>query len=67
MQMQHVVSSDIESVGYEDGTLYVRFHSGGTYSYDEVPEAVYRSLMSAPSPGRYFIANIKGRYPYRKL
>lgn len=69
MNMIPVVSSDLASVGYDaqSCTLYVSFHKGGTYSYANVPQSVYEGLMSAPSKGRYFRANIRMSYPYRKL
>lgn len=67
MQMQHVSSSDLNAAGYENGTLYIRFNSGGLYQYSGVPESVYRGLMSAGSHGRYFHAHIKGRYPYARI
>lgn len=66
MQMVPVCSSNLASVGYEAGILYISFHSGGTYWYRNVPERVYRELMSAPSHGKYFHAHIKGVYPYGK-
>ncbi len=62
-----VVSSDLSAVGYNGGVLVIRFHSGGTYQYSGVPESVYQGLMGAPSHGRYFHANIKGRYPYMRI
>ena len=62
MQMIPVSSSNISSIGYEGSTLHIRFHSGGLYSYYNVPLSVYNGLMSAGSKGRYFHANIKGRY-----
>lgn len=69
MQMVPVSSSDLASVGYDatSKTLYVSFHKGGTYSYSNVPESVYRGLMSAPSKGRYFRANIRTSYAYRRI
>ena len=66
MIMKPVSSSDIASIGYEGNTLYISFHSGGTYWYRGVPESVYRALMSAPSHGKYFHAHIKNVYPYGK-
>jgi hypothetical protein len=60
--MISVSSSDIDSVGYENGTLHIRFNSGGLYAYYGVPQSVYQGLMSAGSHGQYFNANIKGRY-----
>ena len=67
MNMIPVNSSDLSSVGYENGTLYVRFNSGSLYSYSNVPESVYRELLNAPSHGKYFAAYIKNSYPYQRI
>ena len=67
MNMTPVSSSNIASIGYENGTLYVSFHHGGKYAYFNVPESVYHALMSAPSHGKYLAANIKGIYSYEKI
>lgn len=67
MHMIPAVSSNIASIGYENGTLYVSFHHGGLYAYSGVPESVYNGLMSAPSHGKYLAAHVKGIYPYQKL
>ena len=62
MTMIPVSSSNLASVGYENGILHVRFHSGGLYEFTHVPPSVYSGLMSAGSKGRYFHAFIKGKY-----
>jgi len=64
-----VSSSNIASVGYDETsrTLYVQFLKGSTYSYSNVPSSVYRCLMNAPSKGKYFAANIKNSYSYRRI
>lgn len=69
MDMLPVISSNLDSVGYDamSKTLYVRFHSGKSYSYSNVPESVYRGLMEASSKGRYFAANIRDSYQYTPL
>lgn len=67
MQMISVDSSNLESVGYVNGTLHIQFHSGGLYEYTNVPASLYQGLMSAPSKGRYFHANIRGRYGDRRI
>ena len=67
MTMIPVSSSDLASVGYENGTLYIRFHSGGLYAYSGVSESVYSGLISAGSKGRYFHAHIRGRYGERRI
>ena len=67
MVMHPVSSTDIASIGYENRTLYIRFHKGGTYAYYSVPESVFAGLMSAGSHGKYFHAFIKGRYGYSRV
>ena len=67
MNMIPVSSSNINSIGYEGTTLYVRFHSGGLYAYFDVPISEYNGLMSASSHGSYLAAHIKGRYRYQRI
>lgn len=67
MNMTPVSSSDLSSVGYENGTLYIAFNSGGLYAYYHVPESVYYDLMSAPSHGKYFHRFIKNNYSYKRI
>ena len=67
MNMIPVSSSNLSSVGYENSTLYVRFHNGSLYSYSGVPESIYHGLMSAPSHGSYLASHIKNVYPYRRI
>ena len=67
MIMQPVSSSNIAAIGYENGILHIRFHSGGLYEYSDVPESVYRGLMSACSHGQFFHAHIKSNYAYRRI
>lgn len=67
MNMIPVSSSDISSIGYENGILHIHFHSGGLYQYTNVPQSVYNGLMSASSHGKYFHANIKGRYGDKRI
>lgn len=62
MVMQPVSSSNIASIGYDNGTLHIRFQSGAAYAYYNVPQSVYNNFLSAASLGKYFHANIKGRY-----
>ena len=64
-----VKSSDLHSVGYdpESQTLEIEFLSGGVYRYSEVPESVYRSLLSASSHGKYFHEYIEGKYSYLRI
>ncbi len=48
------------SVHFPDSNqLLVEFVKGGKYVYSPVVEAQHRSMMLAPSPGGYFVKNIK--------
>lgn len=67
MNMIPVSSSNIASIGYEDGTLYVAFLNNSLYAYSNVPESVYNGLMSAESHGKYLNAHVKGIYPYKRI
>lgn len=67
MKITSVSSSNISTIGYERYTLIISFKDGGTYEYEDVPESVYNSLMSASSHGSYFSDNIKNVYRCRKI
>lgn len=64
MQMTPVASSTIDSIGYdaETQTLYVKFKSGQTYQYFDVPPTEYQALSGSPSKGKHLNAKIKGEY-----
>ena len=62
-----VFSSNLKSVGYDDGTLEIEFHNGGIYQYFNVPDSTYSNLISAISKGRYFDTYIRPKYRYRKV
>ena len=67
MRMIPVSSSNLESVGYENGILCIAFHGGRIYEYTGVPESVYQGLMAASSHGKYFHAYIRNLYPYSRI
>ena len=56
----------MRSVGYdaESSILEIEFSSGKIYRYADVPQNVYRGLMSSGSKGRYFEEQIDGAYHY---
>lgn len=53
MELIPVESSNIAAIGYESGTLHVRFKDGATYQYADVTEDQHVALMAAPSKGRW--------------
>lgn len=62
-----VTSSNIDVVGFSDDVLYIRFHNGGSYCYENVSRATFVSMTEAESVGKYFIANVRGKFPFSKL
>ena len=62
IEMIRVSSSFIKAVGYDDGTLYVEFHSGFTYPHPHVPYRLFEGLRDADSPGTFYNQNIRGKY-----
>jgi hypothetical protein len=63
-----VSSSAISSVGYDPGsaTLEVEFKSGAVYDYHGVPPKVYKSLLEAPSKGRFVSRRIRDRFEFSR-
>jgi len=69
MKRQHVESSNIASIGYDEKsqTLEIEFLNGGVYQYFDVSVNIYNSLMLAASHGQYLAQHIKGYYRYIKV
>lgn len=69
MEMQPVISSNIEAIGYDEPTqeLHITFKTGRTYKYAGVPPQIFQMLIDAASKGKYFIENIRGHYTYAKI
>lgn len=57
-------SSAIAAHGFDPATqtMYLKFTSGTVYRYAEVSNDLYAGLQSAESVGRFYGANIKGKY-----
>lgn len=67
MEKTYVTSSNIDQLGYYQGTLFIQFKSGAAYKYDQAPYHVYQILAKAESVGSAFHRFVKGRYRYTKL
>lgn len=64
-----VESSNVRAIGYDADTkcLYVQFEKSGLYQYENVPETVYRSFLTAPSKGQFVWQRLRGHYPYLRI
>jgi len=55
-------SSMIQSAEWADEILTLTWSSGQSTSFRGVPQSVYDELIAAPSAGKYYHTNIKGKY-----
>ena len=69
MERQYVMSTNIQSIGYnvEDQILEIEFKNGGVYQYHGVPELEYENIMMAGSHGTYFNEHIRNTYPHLRF
>lgn len=69
IQRQPVNSSDIVSIGYDEAseTLEIEFRATGAYRYFSVPKNIHEGIVRTPSPGKFFLQHIKGKYAWEKV
>lgn len=61
MSRKPVTSSNIRSIGFENGVMEIEFANGGRvyrYTGPRVQEH-YEALMKAPSVGKHFLAHVR--------
>ena len=66
MKPHLVASTLISHIGYADSTLRIWFKSGDTFDYEGVPEHVFDEMRDSDSVGKYFHANVKGKYTAKR-
>lgn len=64
MKRTPLVSSMMRSAGYDaiSHVLEIEFSTGAVYQYVDVSPDVYRDLLDASSPGRFFHGRIRGAF-----
>jgi hypothetical protein len=70
VKLQQVESDNLAAIGYdpETQTLRIRFQSGSSYDYHDVPEHVHGALMKSESKNQFFQQEIVGKmYRYEKV
>ena len=68
MRKMTVNSTAISSLGFNtDSTLEVRFTSGGTYRFFDVPQTTVEQMLSSDTIGGFFAANISGKFRSRRV
>lgn len=61
-----IAFSPYNDISRDTGVLTIRFSSGATYDYADVPATVGVEIFEAESVGRYFHANVRGKYEATK-
>ena len=68
MKTFSVESSAIETLGWEDQSLFAKFKGGGCYRYSGVGKTHLESILNADSIGKAFHQIVKkGGFRYEKL
>ena len=67
MDRNKVSSSNVASLGYDNGIMEVEFSNGNLYRYAGVSQADFDSLMNADSIGKAFHSTIRGKYQGTKV
>lgn len=64
-----IKSSALSGHHYDPQTrqMTVRFNSGATWQYDDVPHEKYEAFTGAASPGSFFGTKIRDNFKGRKL
>lgn len=64
-----VSSSNIHAIGYDEDKriLAIEFHAGTVYHYADVSPELAIDLVNAPSIGRFYNQNIKGKLQGQKM
>jgi hypothetical protein len=68
IELTPVSSSNVAAIGFDPETkqLHVRYKSGGTYVYHDVPAEKHEALMKAESKGKHLAEHIKGKHSHAK-
>lgn len=66
MERQEVESTVIGTVGYSR-VLEIQFESGRIYQYYDVPQDIFEGMLNAESKGKYFNANVRGKFRYQEI
>jgi hypothetical protein len=69
MERVRVDSTSIVSVGYDDRAhvLEIEFQGGRVYRYRDVPKAVHRLLLRAPSIGEFVNRIVKPKFDAERV
>ncbi|MDJ0658892.1 MAG: KTSC domain-containing protein [Crocosphaera sp.] len=61
--------SHIQAIGYDVTVkiLKIDYKSGSIYTYFQVPESIFQTMLTTSNIGKYLNSHIKGNYPYQRF
>lgn len=62
-------SSNIDEISFdkEAKEVTVKFHSGASHTYADVPEEHFHKMQQSESAGKYFHAHIRDKFKSKRL
>ncbi len=60
-------STNIRRIQWDDPDMIITFMMGRRYRFRNVPASVYEAALTAPSIGKYYYANIHGKFEYEEI
>lgn len=60
MNLISVQSSNVASIGFENGIIEVHFHNGYVYHYPNCSQETFNAFLRAPSKGQFVHQHLKG-------
>lgn len=69
MEMEPVNSTNVHSIGYDPAseTLRIKYHSGHTGDYANVPQNKHDELMAADSKGQFLNEHVKPHHAHSRV
>lgn len=69
MERQYVESSNLLSIGYDASLsiLEIEFKTSQIWQYYDVPESLWYEFENSGSKGKFFWANIRGKYSENRI
>lgn len=67
VELIKVTSSNVASIGYENGIIEVHFHNGWAYQYPNCNQKIFNDFLNAPSKGQFVHQVLKGHNEVRVL
>ena len=61
-----VDSNRMEAVAHDGETMYIQFHDGSVYAYENVSVQEFRNFMSSSSLGRELVY-FQQQHPYHRV